>query len=31
MCISSINKIIFQADFSTSFITDFNLSSNSHL
>jgi len=29
--ISSINKIIVPSDFSTSFITAFNLSSNSHL
>jgi len=29
--ISSINNIICQSDFSTSLITDFNLSSNSHL
>jgi hypothetical protein len=31
VCISSIKSIIFQFDFSTSFITAFNLSSNSHL
>jgi hypothetical protein len=31
VCISSIKSIISQLDFSTSFITDFSLSSNSHL
>jgi len=31
VCISSIKSMICQSDFSTSFITAFNLSSNSHL